>query len=137
MHTEPTSTALIVERYPITTGIALIAVTALIAVMLPSDWALQLFAGLLALIGAVYVGFAIAQEKHIVGQFAIAIGFMTLGLLGLWLSVWWLFAGYILHGIWDWMHHRHDISVSLTNWYAPFCLIYDWGIAVVIAVLFI
>lgn len=134
---ESASHVLIVERYPIFTGLALATLTTAVALLLPPDWALELFASLLAVIGAIYVGFAIAQQKHIVAQFAVALVFMLFGLFGVWLSGWWLIAGYILHGVWDWLHHRHDISIRLTDWYAPFCLVYDWGMAVVIALLFI
>ncbi len=118
----------------IAVGVGLAALSIGFASLLPHAWALEFFAALLALIGAIYVGMAIEQGRQLIFQFAVAIGFMLLGLLGLWLSPWWLVAGYFAHGVWDWLHHNHKQPLSLTQWYAPFCLVVDWliGSAIVI-----
>lgn len=136
-HTHTHHQDTVLARHPIWVGLGLTVITVAIAWQLPHAWAMQLFAALLALIGAVYVGFAISQNKHLEQQFAVAIGFMLFGLLGLWVSPWWLVSGYVLHGVWDLLHHRHEISVQLTSWYAPFCLLYDWGMALAIALFWI
>lgn len=116
---------------PIGAGFLLAVATVGIAWLLPADRALELFAALLALIAAVYVGVAVAQgsQRQIVIQFVVALGFMWLGLLGLWFSPALLVAGYALHGAWDWLHHRGTRGVQLTDWYAPLCLAYDWLVA--------
>ena len=126
-------------------GVLLFLITVLIAFLLPSAWALDAFAALLGFIGAIYVGMAVAQGKQVVFQFVVAVGFLFTGLLGLWLSPWILVAGYFAHGLWDWLHHpnhlfsarkktAHKMSVKLTKWYAPFCLVYDWLVGFAIAI---
>lgn len=140
------------KEHPAITGLLLVLVTFALTAWLPHAWALETFAALLSLIGAVYVGFAVAQGRQMFLQFGVALGFMLAGLLGLWLSPWLLVAGYVAHGFWDWLHHPHDLasarkkpvelersrwkrqSVKLTDWYAPFCLVYDWGVALLIVV---
>lgn len=122
------------QTRPVVVGAILAVGTVGIAVLLPHAWALDLYAALLALIGAVYIGMALEQgsQRQLVVQFVIALGFMGMGLLGLWFFPWLLVAGYFLHGVWDWLHHRGDLNLRLRGWYAPFCLVYDWLIAVAI-----
>ena len=122
------------QAKPIAVGVGLAVGAIGLAALLPQARALEFFAALLALIGAIYVGMAIEQKQQIVFQFTVALGFMLLGLLGLWLSPWILAAGYFAHGAWDGLHHNHKMDVRLTKWYAPFCLVVDWLIGIAIAV---
>lgn len=101
---------------------------------------MELLALILAVIAAVYVGVALAQESPatlgVEIAFALVIGGLIL--LGLWASPYWLAAGYFAHGAWDVAHHRATPAlpgVSLPRWYAPSCLIYDWAIGILVLAL--
>ena len=122
------------EARGVVAGVLLFLVTMVVAFLLPADCALEAFAALLGFIGAIYVGMAITQGKQVILQFTVALGFMFTGLLGLWVSPWILVLGYLAHGLWDWVHHDHKMQVELTRWYAPFCLVYDWLVALAIAI---
>mmetsp|Transcript_23900 Transcript_23900/g.26522 ORF Transcript_23900/g.26522 Transcript_23900/m.26522 type:complete len:153 (-) Transcript_23900:3-461(-) len=46
----------------------------------------------------------------------------------------WLIFGYFAHGLWDLVIHVGPFPVSMadmaqTAWYSPFCLTYDWAVA--------
>jgi len=57
-------------------------------------------------------------------------------LLGLWLDWWFLAAGLTLHGGWDLLHQGERGSGVIPRWYVPFCAVYDFTVAIFIAVHF-
>jgi hypothetical protein len=90
----------------------------------------------LALIAAVYIGFAVADGRPpvIVVESAVAGLFVALAAAGVTGSAWLLVLGFTGHGLKDlWQHHSH--YVANTRWWPPFCLIVDWVVAAAIAVL--
>jgi hypothetical protein len=89
----------------------------------------------LALIAAVYIGFAVADGRGsvIVVESSVAAVFVVLAAVGVTWSAWLLVVGYIGHGLKDlWQHRTH--FVSNTRWWPPFCLVVDWVAAAIIAV---
>jgi hypothetical protein len=90
----------------------------------------------LVLIAAIYIGFAVADGRPavIVVESAVAALFVVLAAAGVTGSAWLLVLGFIGHGLKDlWQHRSH--YVANTRWWPPFCLIVDWVVAAVIAVL--
>ena len=92
----------------------------------------------LALIAAIYIGFAVADGRAsvIVVECCVAAVFILLAAAGVTGSAWLLVLGFIGHGLKDlWQHHSH--YVANTRWWPPFCLIVDWVVAAAIVVLII
>jgi hypothetical protein len=90
----------------------------------------------LVLIAAIYIGFAVADGRPavIVVESAVAALFVVLAAAGVTGSAWLLVLGFTGHGLKDlWQHRSH--YVANTRWWPPFCLIVDWVVAAVIAVL--
>jgi len=90
---------------------------------------------LLALIAAVYIGFAVAdgRPKVIAVECTIAGAFVLLAAAGVTGSAWLLVLGYTGHGLKDfWQERRH--YVANTRWWPPFCAAVDWLVAAVLAI---
>jgi hypothetical protein len=92
----------------------------------------------LALIAAIYVGFAVADGRPavIAVESAVAALFVVIAAAGITGSAWLLVLGFTGHGLKDlWQHRSH--YVANTRWWPPFCLIVDWIVAAVMVVLII
>jgi len=92
----------------------------------------------LALIAAVYIGFAVADGRPpvIVVECVVAAVFVVLAAAGVTGSAWLLVAGFVGHGLKDlWQHRSH--YVANTRWWPPFCLVVDWVVAAAMVVLII
>jgi hypothetical protein len=89
----------------------------------------------LAVIAAIYVGFAVADGRWqvIAVETVVAMGFIVLGTAGLTGPAWLLAAGFLAHGIKDAWQHRTRF-VSGTRWWPPFCAAIDVVVALAIAV---
>jgi hypothetical protein len=90
---------------------------------------------MIALIAAVYVGFAVAdgRPKVIAVEVAVVAVFYVVAAAAVTASVWLLVVGYAGHGLKDlWQEHRH--FVSGTRWWPPFCAAVDFLVAAVLAV---
>jgi hypothetical protein len=88
---------------------------------------------LLAAIGAVYLGFAVADGRSsaIVVQATSAIVFLNTAFLGVQLeSDLLLGLGFLAHAGWDWIHHEGHGPTRVRTWYPPFCVVADVVIAV-------
>ena len=92
----------------------------------------------LALIAAVYIGFAVADGRPpvIVVECVVAAVFVVLAAAGVTGSAWLLVVGFVGHGLKDlWQHRSH--YVANTRWWPPFCLVVDWVVAATMVVLII
>ena len=89
----------------------------------------------IALIAAVYIGFAVADGRTnvIIAETTIAAAFLVVALVGVTASAWVLVAGYAAHGAKDLWQHRTQF-VAGTRWWPPFCATVDFIVAAVIAV---
>ena len=116
----------------------LAALTISFSLVLPKAFALEILALLLSAIAAVYVGFALSDGriKLILIEAGVALTFLVVSALGLQISSLFLAAGYFIHGGWDSLHHPSGIQTKITGWYPPFCLIYDWLLAIFIILWF-
>ena len=112
-------------------GVASGAVTALIAwsSVIPDPLAFHSVA--LAVIGAIYLGFAFSDGRLsiVILELSVGTAFVVLALLGLWLAPVFVAVGLILHGFWDLAHRPRGITTKLPAWYPPFCAAYDFVFA--------
>jgi hypothetical protein len=86
----------------------------------------------LAIIAAVYLGFAFADGRPSIAvlEMAVATGFLVLAFLGLWLAApAFIAAGLFLHAFWDLVHQPRGITTRLRRWYPPFCAAFDFVFA--------
>jgi hypothetical protein len=89
----------------------------------------------LALIAAVYIGFAVAdgRPRVIVVESAVAGLFVVLAATAVTGVAWLLVLGYIGHGLKDaWQQYRQ--YVANTRWWPPFCAAVDWLVAAVLII---
>jgi uncharacterized protein DUF6010 len=114
-------------------GLVLGAITIFIHLLLSKQQGLEFSSMLLVLIGSIYYGFALLSHNRnaAIVEITVASAFVTMGILGLWVSPWVLIIGLFLHGIWDIAHHNKSSNlVEIPKWYIPFCATYDWIIAI-------
>ena len=89
----------------------------------------------IALIAAVYIGFAVADGRPavIAVKTIVAGAFVVLAAAGVTGSAWLIVIGFVGHGLKDlWQHRSH--FVANTRWWPPFCMTVDFVAAAIIAV---
>ena len=116
------------EAHPYGAGVLLAAASVPVFLVLSESLARQWAALLLAMIGGAYVGFAARDGRPSANIIELAggLGFAGVGLAGLYMSPLLIAAGYLAHGLWDLLHHRHGPYADTPQWYIPFCVVYDW-----------
>jgi hypothetical protein len=89
-----------------------------------------------ALIPAVYIGFAVADGRRnvIAVESAVAAVFVVVAAAAVTGPAWLLVAGFAGHGVKDLWQHRRQF-VANTRWWPPFCLVVDWVAAAALVVL--
>ncbi|MGY1806336.1 hypothetical protein ACI8AF_03115 [Blastococcus sp. SYSU D00669] len=89
----------------------------------------------LALIAAVYIGFAVADGRpHVLAvEVVVAAVFVVLAAVALAATPWLLVAGLAGHGLKDTWQHRTGF-VAGTRWWPPFCAAVDWVAAALVAI---
>lgn len=100
----------------------------------PEVQRIQIIGYQLFVIAAVYLGFAINDGRTsvlLIETLQLAF-FFVVGVLGLWISPWFLVAGYIMHGVWDILHNQGGLDTRLAEWYPFACMVYDWLFALVL-----
>jgi hypothetical protein len=125
-------------RVPVLWGVALGGIQA--ASPLAFWWldAATVYALGLALIAAVYIGFAVADGRPavIVVESCVAAVFVVVAAAAVTRSGWLLVLGFTGHGLKDlWQHRWH--YVGNTRWWPPFCLVVDWVVAAILVVLIV
>ena len=112
-------------------GLASGALTALLAwsPLIPDPLAFHSVS--LAVIGAIYVGFAFSDGRLaiVIIELTMGTGFVVLALLGLWQAPVFLAIGLVLHAFWDLAHRPRGITTKLPAWYPPFCAAFDFVFA--------
>jgi hypothetical protein len=90
----------------------------------------------LALIAAVYIGFAVAdgRPRVIAVETVVAAVFVVVAAAGVTGPAWLLVVGFLGHGGKDLWQHRRQF-VANTRWWPPFCLVIDWVAAAILVVL--
>jgi hypothetical protein len=87
----------------------------------------------LAVIAAIYIGFAVAdgRPKVVVVESGVTLAFVLVAAAAVTGSPWLLVVGLAGHGLKDlWQHRTH--FVANTRWWPPFCMVVDWVAAAII-----
>jgi hypothetical protein len=89
----------------------------------------------LAVIAAIYIGFAVADGRRTVlaVETGVASGFIIIAAAAITGTPWLLVVGLAGHGLKDLWQHRSQF-VANTRWWPPFCLVVDFVVAAIIAV---
>ena len=87
----------------------------------------------LAVIAAIYIGFAVADGRWVVlaVETGVASGFVIIAAAAITGSPWLLVLGLAGHGLKDLWQHRTQF-VANTRWWPPFCLVVDFVVAAII-----
>ena len=88
-----------------------------------------------AIIAAIYIGFAVADGRTVVigTEIAVASAFIVLAGLAMKPAPWLVVIALVAHGIKDTWQHRTQF-VANTRWWPPFCLVVDFVAAALIAI---
>ena len=88
-------------------GIVFSLLTISFLLMFPKQKTLELLVVILTIIASIYLGFALSdgRRKEIIIEISAMIFFIALAVLGMWISPYFLIAGYLLHGLWDIIHN--------------------------------
>ncbi len=125
-------------------GALLGAATIPLNLLLSKTQSEQFSAVLLAVTGAIYLGFSLqtGTRSQIATELTVALGFFGAALVGLWVTPWIVPVAYAAHGIWDYEHHQGSKPasiplklVAIPLWYPPFCAFADWVAAASLAVM--
>jgi hypothetical protein len=131
-------------RSPASIGAQLAVATIPLHLLLTKTQSEQFAAVLLAVIGAIYIGFGLqlGSRHQIVTELTGATIFIAVALAAIWSTPWIIPFAYVVHGVWDYAHHQglklaslHSKFVSIPAWYPPFCAVYDWVAAVSLVVI--
>ena len=124
---------------------ALLAVATIpLLLLLTKTQSEQFAAVILAVMGAIYVGFGLQKgtRAQIVTELTVGTGFVTAALAALWVTPWIVPVAYVAHGIWDYAHHQGSNLASLPLrlvaiplWYPSVCAVYDWVAAASLAIM--
>lgn len=117
-------------RHPAMAGAVLSLLSLPAHLWLPEAISVQFAAVILGLVAGIYAGFALldGRPRILAVEGLAALAFVVLALAGLAWSPWLIPAAYVLHGVWDFFHHR-QISTKTPSWYPPMCAVYDWVFA--------
>lgn len=117
-------------------GIVLALLTISFLLMLPERNILDMLVILLTAIASIYLGFALSEgrKKEIIIEISAMFVFIAIAILGLWISPYFLIAGYLMHGLWDIVHNPGMIRTEVVEWYKVLCMSYDLVMAIFIFV---
>jgi hypothetical protein len=89
----------------------------------------------LAVIAAIYIGFAVAdgRPKVIAVETGVASGFVIIAAAAVTGTAWLLVIGLAGHGLKDLWQHRTQF-VANTRWWPPFCMVVDFVVAAILVV---
>ena len=89
----------------------------------------------LALIAAIYIGFAVSdgRVKIIAVESSVAFTFVVVSAAAITATPWLLVVGFVGHGLKDLWQHRTQF-VATMRWWPPFCMAVDFVVAAVIVV---
>jgi hypothetical protein len=89
----------------------------------------------LAVIAAIYIGFAVAdgRAKVIAVETGVASGFVIIAAAAVTGTAWLLVIGLAGHGLKDLWQHRTQF-VANTRWWPPFCMVVDFVVAAILVV---
>lgn len=122
---------------PALCGLLFTAVTVAVHLLLGREASILTAGIVVAMIGAVYAGFAMSdgRPRVILIETVVALAFGAAGLAGVLVSPWFIVAATAAHAGWDFLHHRPGPLAKTPRWYIPYCVVYDIGAAAALAAL--
>lgn len=116
---------------PVVVGFALAAITVAAGSVAPRGLTVTVLGVILAGAAAVYPGAALHQGDARTMRIETAMWAVVAvtAVLGLWHDAGWLALGYLIHGLWDGLHHPRRVGAGAGRWFPPFCLVYDVVVA--------
>jgi len=117
----------LLARHPIPLAGFLALVTLPLHFVLPPTLSVAFASTLLALIGGIYVGFALLDGRHgvIARECLVGLAFASFASVSATLAPHLLPLGYIAHGLWDAAHHHRGLDLAMPRGYVPLCALYD------------
>ena len=115
-----------------------IAIGAAQAALAPAFWWVELstvHALMVALIAAIYIGFAVSDGRPnvIAVECTVVAAFFVVAAIATSVTPWLLVALYLAHGAKDLWQHRTRF-VRGTRWWPPYCLAVDWTLAIILVI---
>ncbi len=125
------------NRLPAFWGVLLAGATIGVHMLLGREASVLIASLLIAMIGAVYAGFAVSESRAsaIIIESIGALGFAAAGLGGMLVSPWFIVAALIGHACWDAFHHLPGKWAKPPKWYIPYCVCYDVCAGIGLAIL--
>ena len=117
---------------PLLSGALSAGAAILLSLLLPAAFREPFWATLLAFVAAIYLGYALVtgQGGFLAAQIVSVPAFLFLAVWGLGAQRPGLIAaGYLLHGTWDLLQHRHLVRSMVVPWWSSYCSIFDWVVA--------
>ncbi|MFC1791917.1 DUF6010 family protein [Gemmatimonadota bacterium] len=98
-----------------------------VAAVFPETLVFPFFAVVLGVAAGIYPGMAMASSEggYPAVEWMAALGFVAMGMVGLWVSPLYLAVAWLLHGLWDLLHHITALGDGIPEGYPGFCLAYD------------
>ncbi len=118
-------------------GIVLGLAFVLLVHSVPPQPARQLIALSLAVTACIYCGALLAQSApgHVVVLELAVFGVVfACAVVGLRAATSWLAAGWVLHGVWDLLHHPKAVPTRVTSWFPPLCAAFDFVVAIALLI---
>ena len=117
----------VLARHPLPLAGILALVTLPLHLVLPPAWSVTFASTVLALIGGIYIGFALLDGRPgvIVRECLVGLAFVVFASVSATLAPSLLPLGYIAHGLWDAAHRPHGLDLAMPRGYVPFCAVYD------------
>ncbi len=116
-------------RSELFTALTLAILSCLLHAAIPRELGHDVFAVLLGALGGVYLGGALkGGDRFDIAVTALgAVMCVAIGVAGLH-GPWWIVGvGFLLHAVWDWVHHAMR-KRTVGAWWPPFCAIYDLAV---------
>ncbi len=90
----------------------------------------------LIVVASYYVLFAAmaSSNRTLIIEIMIAIGFLLLAAVGYKRSLWLIAIGLVGHGVFDAIHHLVIENPGVPHWWPGFCLAFDGGFGILLAV---
>ena len=92
----------------------------------------------LAVAGAIYAGFGLVEGSNnaVILEAISGLFFGSIATIGTIYSPQILGIGFLLHAVWDCLHHWKVVKTEINPWYPSFCAIYDFIVGIYLLVIY-
>jgi hypothetical protein len=95
------------------------------------------YSTIMIVIASYYVLFAAmgGSGRTVILESLIAVGFLTVAIIGFKTNLWIVVAALVGHGLFDSVHHQFIANPGVPKWWPGFCLAFDVAAGVILAIL--